>query len=139
MKIRKYQLCDMAVTILYAITALGIGNEVNTHFRIFIANAAYLLMKSMGGLVIINFECKVKFIVTQLIRRFAVPEPRQLQLMNTVPILQIHNDKTAVFRCYPANFPHTESILIEADTFLKIKYIEIIMHHSEFHTVELLS
>ena len=66
----------MAVTILYAITALGVFDKINAHHGIFITDATHFLVTGMGGFVVIHLECQMKFVVAEIIGFFAVSEPR---------------------------------------------------------------
>ena len=112
---------------------VGIVYEVDVHLGVFVADAAHLLMAGMGGFVIIDLECQMKFIVAEIVRLLAVAEPRQFQLMRAVPVLQIDDDEAPVLRLDPPHFVHVKGIGVEFQALFKVEHVEVVVYHPEFH------
>ena len=117
---------------------VGIVHEVDVHLGVFVADAAHLFMAGMGSFVIIDLECQVKFIVSEIVRFLPVSEPCQFQLVRAVSVFQIDDDKAPVFRIDPPDFMHVKRSRVELQTFVQVENVEIIMNHPEFHYKNLL-
>ena len=72
-------------------------NKINTHGRIFIADAAHLLMQGIGCGKICRGKSQVELIFTQIIRFFAVFQPGQFQLVGRFFVSQVYQDKIRGF------------------------------------------
>ncbi len=109
--------------------------KVNVHLGVFVADAAHLLMAGMGGFVIIDLECQVKFVVAEIVRLLAVSEPGQFQLVRAVPVLQIDDDEAPVLRLDPPHFVHVKGITVEFQALFKVEHVEVVVYHPEFHAI----
>ena len=117
---------------------VGIVHEVDVHLGIFVADAAHFLVTGMGRIIIIDLECQMKFVVAKIVRLFPIFQPCQFQLMGTVPVLQIDDDKTPVFRFYSPHLVHIKGFPVEFQALLKVEHVEIIVNHTKFHKIVLL-
>ena len=73
--------------------AVGIGDEINAHGRIFKADTAHLLVQLVGRFVVIRLEGQVEFAFSQIISLGMLFQPGQLQLKAAFPIAHVDNDK----------------------------------------------
>ena len=66
--------------------SVWIIDKIDSHRRIFIADAAHLLVKLVGSLIVVHGEAQVDFIVPQVVGLFPVPQPGELQLKAGDPV-----------------------------------------------------
>lgn len=90
-------------------------------------------MLLMGCFHIVRIKGQMEFIVPQVVRFLPVPEPGQFQPVLRLPISQIGQDKGAVRSFVLSHNLETQSFFIKGDTFLQIKYVEIVVIKRKFH------
>lgn len=114
--------------------AVGIGNEVDSHFGIFVADAAHGFVSGMGCLVVVCLKSEVKFVVAEVVGTVHIPHPGQFQQVIAFVAFQVDDDERAVRSGNSPRFLHIQRFRIELEAFVKIENIEIIVDHSEFHS-----
>ena len=79
--------------------AVRVGDEVNTHGRIFVANAAHFLVELVGGIKVVGAKCQMELTLAQIIGLGMILQPGQLQLKAALGIAQVDDNKAvAVLR-----------------------------------------
>ena len=73
--------------------AIGVGDKVNAHGRVFVADAAHFLMELVGGIEVFGFKGQMEFAFTQIIALRMVFQPGQLQLEAALFIAHVNEDK----------------------------------------------
>jgi hypothetical protein len=99
---------------------VGIVDEVDSHFFVFIAYATHLFMQGMSGGKIVHDKRQVKFIVPQVIGFFPVSHPGKFELMAGFAIAEKNKDEASVGGLFSADLSQLKSIPIEADALLQI-------------------
>ena len=117
---------------------IWVGHEIDSHFGVFVADAAHFGVAFVGSFVIINLESQVKFVVAEIVGTIHFPQPCQLKLVAAVAVFQINDDEAAVFSVDSADFVHIKGILIEFYALVKIENVQVIVDHAEFHCFILL-
>ena len=113
--------------------AVGILAEINAHVFVFKADVAHFFVECVRRFKIIDDKRQVELVLAEIVRLLAVAEPRQFKLMRAGAVLQIHDNERAVPGVDSAHFMHVEGVTIELETFVKIKHIEVVVNHPEFH------
>ena len=70
-------------------------------------------MELMGSFKIIGLKCKMKFLISQIVRHCPVTKPRQLQQKICRIISHIYNNKRTVRSLLAADFLQAKGFLIE--------------------------
>src|SRR5690554_3834798 len=96
-------------------------------------------MHVVGLFVIISFQGKVKFVVTQVIGLFPVLQPGKLQLVGSLLISQENDDKFAVIGSNSSCFNKPQILLIKLNAFFQVTYVKIVMAECKTHTKSSLS
>ena len=91
---------------------IGIGDEIDAHSLVLIADTAHFLVMGVSGFKIIGPECQVEFVVPQVIRFLPVFKPGQVQLVRGLSLVALVDDgKVRFFN--PAYFFQVQGLFIE--------------------------
>ena len=71
-----------------------IGDEVDTHGRVFVADTAHFFVKLVSGFKILGGEGKVEFAFTQIIGLRVIIQPSQFQFEVAILVGQIDDDES---------------------------------------------
>lgn len=75
-----------------------IGNEIDSHLLVFVADAPHGLVPCVGGIIVLRLHCQMEFTLPQIIGLWMVPQPCQLQAEICLSVTKKHNDKAPVLR-----------------------------------------
>ena len=105
--------------------AIGIGDEVDPHGRVFKADAAHVLVLLVQLLVLIGVEGQVELALAQVVGLLAVPQPGQLQLKLGETVPQVHQTEGAVLGVLHPHRLQTQGLFIEVQALVQIQDIEV--------------
>lgn len=108
-------------------------DEINAHFRIFIADAAHFLMLFMRCFHIIHRQCQMEFVFSQIVGFFPVSQPGQLQGMRRFSVAHVGQNKGAVRCLVGLHSLKSQCFLIKGNALFQVQHIEIIMIKCKFH------
>ena len=76
---------------------------------------------------------QVLLIVTHVVKPVPIPEPGQFKGKTGLTVAQINQDKRSVRSFFSSHFFQSQCLIIELNTFLKIKHIDIVMIKPAFN------
>ena len=117
------------VTIHLGSTAVGIGDEVDSHIFIFVGDASHCRMAGISFVEFVGAERKVELFVSEVIRLGAVAHPCEFELESAYSILKVDNYKTSILGVDTASLFEVESFAVKSETLFKIKDVEILVDH----------
>jgi hypothetical protein len=115
--------------------AVRIIDKVDNHILILITDAAHFFMQGMGACEIVDFESKMEFIITQIIKLLSISEPGQFELMKSLTVTEKDDNETAVRRFMPSHFDQLQRFSVEGNAFFQMENIDAIMGESELHKI----
>lgn len=105
--------------------AVGIGDEVDPHGRVFKADAAHVLVLLVQLLVLIGVEGQVELALAQVVGLLAVPQPGQLQLKLGEAVPQVHQTEGAVLGVLHPYGLQAQGFFVEVQALVQIQDIKI--------------
>ena len=111
--------------------SIRVGDEIDTHSGIFKANAAHLLMQTVGSFEVIRAEGQMELALAQIIGLGMILQPSQFQLKIALVIAHINDDEAVTVLA--ALFVKAQCFLIESQRLIKVGYIVIFVNHLKIH------
>ena len=96
--------------------SVWIIDKIDSHRRIFVANASHLFMFLMKSIILICLECKMEFFISKVIRLLSVEHPGQFKSKAGTSVSKIYNLEASVTGILFADNRKTNCLFIKSDT-----------------------
>ena len=96
--------------------SVWIIDKIDSHRRIFVANASHLFMFLMKSIILICLECKMVFLISNVKRLISVAQPGQFNISAGTYVSEINNLEASVTGILFADNRKTNSFFIKSDT-----------------------
>ena len=96
--------------------SVWIIDKIDSHRRIFVANASHLFMFLMKSIILICLEGKMEFFISKVIRLFSVAHPSQFKSKAGTSVSKIYNLEASVTGILFADNRKTNCFFLKSDT-----------------------
>ena len=113
--------------------AIRVGDEIDAHRFVFIADAAHFLMQRVCRIKIFCTESQMEFALTKVIALGMIAQPGQFQFEIRGVVAQESDDERAISCRLAAHFVQAERLSVECDGGIKIGDVVVLVNHFEVH------
>lgn len=112
--------------------AVGVGDEVEVHGEVFVADAAHGLMMRVGGVEVVRPHGEVEFVFAEVVRLFAVFQPRELELVRRAAAVAEVDEREAR-QLEAVRLGEAERFFLEREALFEVEDVDVVVREGKVH------